>query len=173
MSRTDTESPARPAAALSCCPKWRRRPWDSPGRMGNRGRCRKTCKVRGERHRAPPPRTLGPLSANRAFVLPKKFTAASSPAAARSAPCRAPAFTGQLPEWLGRPPGAGPPAPRRRQDPGQEMQLRPGNRQTSGRWEPSPGCRRPAGHCSGTPSPLQIQGISVSSLVRAKLTRSL
>lgn len=59
VPRTDTEPPARPAAALSCCPKWRRRPWDSPGRMGNRGRCQKTCKVRGELHGAPPPRTLG------------------------------------------------------------------------------------------------------------------
>lgn len=93
MSRTDTEPPARPAAALSCYPKWKRRPWDSPGRMGNRGRCRKTCKVRGQTQGAPPPRTLGFPSAKRPFVLPKKFAAVAcelprhSPLRAPPSPC--------------------------------------------------------------------------------------
>lgn len=90
MSRTDTEPPARPAAALSCYPKWKRRPWDSPGRMGNRGRCRKTCKVRGEAHGAPPPRTLGFPSAKRPFHPAKKvcgscLRAVPSPPAPRPA----------------------------------------------------------------------------------------
>ncbi|KAK2086202.1 hypothetical protein P7K49_035627 [Saguinus oedipus] len=47
--RTDTDPPSPPAAALSCCPKWRRKPWDWLDRMGNRARCRKTCKVRRRR----------------------------------------------------------------------------------------------------------------------------
>lgn len=105
VSRTDTEPPARPAAALSCYPKWKRRPWDSPGRMGNRGRCRKTCKVRGETQGAPPPRTLGFPSAKRPFVLRKSLRQllASCPVAARSAPLPSRAsFQGGLIEYRGQ-----------------------------------------------------------------------
>lgn len=56
--------------------------------MGNRGRCRKTCKVRGETQGAPPPRTLGFPSAKRPFVLPKllRQLLASCPVTARSGP---------------------------------------------------------------------------------------
>lgn len=59
-----TEPLSPPVAALSCCPKWKRKPWDWRGRMGTRGRCRKTCKVsgrgaprtwRGRRRRQAPP----------------------------------------------------------------------------------------------------------------------
>lgn len=48
-----TEPLSPPAAALSCCPKWKRKPWDWRGRMGTRGRCRKTCKVSGRGALAP------------------------------------------------------------------------------------------------------------------------
>lgn len=142
MPRTDTEPPARPAAALSCYPKWKRRPWDSPGRMGNRGRCRKTCKVRGETQGATPPRTLGFPSAQRSFVLPKKFAAVAcerprhGPLRTPPSPClRGPAF--RVAQRVSR---ARVPGPRRRQGPSQKVQTEPRSRQASG--EPTLGCRR-------------------------------
>lgn len=51
--RSPRLGPARPAAALSCCPKWSRKRWGWRGRMGNGRSGRKTCKVSRAAGRAP------------------------------------------------------------------------------------------------------------------------
>lgn len=156
VSRTDTEPPARPAAALSCYPKWKRRPWDSPDRMGNRGRCRKTCKVRGQTQGAPPPlralsgfpRQSAPSSCQKSL----RQLLASCPATSRSAPRRAPAFAGRLSGGLSGYRGRGA-SPRRGQGPAQKVQTGPRSCQASARRVPVLGCR-----CRTLPDPAAHPG---------------